>query len=308
MSFSKETKSELCTAPVFTDEQKTALVYGMLLFAKNFSANDISFSTESKSVATAFSQMLSSLTGAIVDTNVKLTRRGGEKNIYSLSVPDTGDCDRIFSLFGHSKNQPNLRINRANIDDDECIKYFLRGAFLVCGSVASPEKEYHLEFVVPHKRLSDDLQKIISEINELDISPKNVRRKGNYIVYIKGSENITDIITYMGGQMSSIEIIQSHIYKSVRNAVNRKTNSETANLKKTALAAAKQINAINIIKNKRGLEHLPDDLREIALIRLEFPEYNLREIGAALKEPISRSGVNHRIQRIIQIAEEISHK
>jgi len=152
------------------------------------------------------------------------------------------------------------------------------------------------------------LQKIISEISELDISPKNVKRKGNYIVYIKGSENITDIITYMGGQMSSIEIIQNHIYKSVRNAVNRKTNFEAANLKKTALAAAQQIEAINIIKNKRGLEHLPDDLREIALIRLEFPEYNLREIGAALKEPISRSGVNHRIQRIINIAEEISDK
>ena len=270
--------------------------------------NDISFSTESRAAAGAFSQMLSSLTETIVDMNVRLTRRGGATNIYTLSVPDSNDCRKICQFFGHSSNQPNLRINRANIDDDECVKYFLRGAFLVCGSVTSPEKEYHLEFVVPHKKLSEDLQKIISEINELAISPKIVRRKGNYIVYIKGSENVTNTITYMGGQMSAIEIIQNNIYKSVRNAVNRKTNSETANLKKTALASAKQIQAINIIKNKRGLEHLPDDLREIALIRLEFPEYNLREIGAALKEPLTRSGVNHRIQRILEIAEELSDK
>jgi len=308
MSFSKETKSELCTAPVFTTEYKIAEVYGMVLFARTFSPNEISFSTESHAAAGAFSQMLSSLTETIIDMNVRLTRRGGEKNIYTLCVPDTNDCRKIYRFFGHSANQPNLRINRANIDDDECVRYFLRGAFLVCGSVTSPEKEYHLEFVVPHKKLSDDLQKIISEITELNISPKIVRRKGNYIVYIKGSENVTNTITYMGGQMSAIEIIQNNIYKSVRNAVNRKTNSETANLKKTALASAKQTQAINLIKAKLGLEQLPDDLREIALIRLEFPEYNLREIGAALKEPLTRSGVNHRIQRILEIAEELSHQ
>ena len=308
MSFSKETKSELCTAPVFTTEYKIAEVYGMVLFARTFSPNEISFSTESHAAASAFSQMLSSLTETIIDMNVRLTRRGGEKNIYTLCVPDTNDCRKIYRFFGHSANQPNLRINRANIDDDECVRYFLRGAFLVCGSVTSPEKEYHLEFVVPHKKLSDDLQKIISEITELNISPKIVRRKGNYIVYIKGSENVTNTITYMGGQMSAIEIIQNNIYKSVRNAVNRKTNSETANLKKTALASAKQTQAINLIKAKLGLEQLPDDLREIALIRLEFPEYNLREIGAALKEPLTRSGVNHRIQRILEIAEELSHQ
>lgn len=308
MSFSKETKSELCDAPVFTSEQMSAQVYGMVLFARNFSAKEISFSTESKSAAAVFSQMLSSLTGTIVDTNVKLTRRGGEKNLYTLSVPDSGDCNKIFSFFGHSAGQPNLRINRANIDDDECIRYFLRGAFLVCGNVASPEKEYHLEFVVPHKRLSDDLRKIISEITELGISPKTVRRKGNYIVYIKGSENVTNTITYMGGQMSAIEVIQNNIFKSVRNSVNRKINSETANLKKTAIASAKQIQAINIIKNKLGLENLPDDLKEIAIIRLEYPEYNLREIGNALAVPLTRSGVNHRIQRIIQTAEELSDK
>ncbi len=308
MSFSKETKSELCNANIFKKEQKIAQVYGMVLFSKMFSNNNISFSTESRPVAVLYAQELSSLTNTIVDLNVKLTRRCGETAFYILSVPDTNDCSKIFDFFGHSKNQINLRINRANIDDDECIKYFLRGVFLVCGNVTSPTKEYHLEFVVPHKKLAYDLETIISEIREIDIHPKTVQRKGSYVVYIKGCENVTDMITYIGGQMSAIEVIQNNIYKSVRNNVNRKTNSETANLKRTALASAKQLEAINIIESQKGLGYLPEELREIAQIRLEYPEYNLREIGAALQVPISRSGVNHRIQRILKIADELSEQ
>ena len=306
MSFSKETKSELCKANIFKKEEKIAQVYGMVLFSRIFSNNNISFSTESRPVAILYSNELSVLTNTIVDLNIKLTRRDGETNIYTLSVPDTSDCEKIFDFFGHSKDQINLRINRANIDDDECIKYFLRGAFLVCGNVTSPTKDYHLEFVVPYKKLAADLETIISEIREIDIHPKTIQRKGNYIVYIKGCENITDLLAYIGGQMSAIEIIQNNIYKSVRNDVNRKTNSETANLKRTALASAMQTKAINIIKLKKGLEYLPETLKEVAQIRLEYPEYNLREIGAALQ--ISRSGVNHRMQRILQIADELSDK
>ena len=107
--------------------------------------------------------------------------------------------------------------------------------------------------------------------------------------------------------MAAIEIIQNNIYKSVRNDINRKINSETANLKRTALASALQIKAINIIKQKKGLGYLPETLREVAQIRLEYPEYNIREIGTALQVPISRSGVNHRMQRILQIADELSN-
>ena len=307
MSFSKETKSELCNANIFKKEEKIAQVYGMVLFSRIFSENNISLSTESHSVAVLYANELSALTNTIVDLNVKLTRRGGEKNIYTLSVPDTNDCKKIFDFFGHSKDQINLRINRANIDDDECIRYFLRGAFLACGNVTSPTKDYHLEFVVPYKKLASDLETIISEIREIDIHPKTIQRKGNYIVYIKECENIIDILAYIGGQMSAIEIIQNNIYKSVRNDINRKINSETANLKRTALASALQIKAIKKKKKKKGLGYLPETLREVAQIRLEYPEYNLREIGTALQVPISRSGVNHRMQRILQIADELSN-
>ncbi len=305
MSFSKETKEELCTSPVSTEEQQTALVYGMLLFSKNFSASCIALTTESRPAAMIYSEKLAAVTGTIVEMTVKLTRRRGENSVFSLSVPDKNDCARVFDRFGHRTSQPNLRINRANIDGDDAVACFLRGAFLVCGSVTDPEKDYHMEFAVPHKNLAADLERIISEISEISSEPHTVRRQGSYVVYLKGSSIIEDMLTYIGAPMAALSIMQSSMMKSVRNRVNRKTNSETANLKKTADASAKQLMAIEVIRKKRGLESLPDDLKEIAVIRLDHPEYNLRELGAALSVPISRSGANHRIQRLMAIAETI---
>ena len=308
MSFSKETKESLCAAGELSPEQKTALIYGMALFSKQFSSSAVSMTTESRPAAMTYSEGLASLTGAIVDLEVKLTRRKGESSLYYLSVPDRSDCARIFDFFGHDRAQPSLRINRANIDGEGAHACFLRGVFLVCGSVSDPDKDYHLEFSVPHKNLASDLERIIGEIEEISAEPKIVLRKGSYVVYIKGSDNIEDMLTYIGAPMSALNIMQSRMVKSVRNRVNRRINSETANLNKTADASAKQLIAIDLIREKRGLDSLPEDLREMAMLRVEHPEFNLRELGSALPVPISRSGANHRIQRLMAIAEELKGK
>ena len=139
----------------------------------------------------------------------------------------------------------------------------------------------------------------------LNAHPGIAVRKGSYVVYIKGSDSIADVLAFIGAPMASLEIVQQRIYRSLRNKVNRKINSETANSNKTAAAAAKQIRAIERIEKKRGLSSLPDELRELARLRLDNPEYNLRELGEALSTPISRSGVNHRLQRLIEISEEL---
>lgn len=308
MSFSKDTKKELCDCDTGTAEEMTALCYGMTLYSRVFSFSSLTASTESKPCAVLYSNLLSSLTGTIVELSSTLTHRSGENSIYTVSVPDKNDCEKIFDHFGHSKKRISLQINRANIDNEGCLPFFLRGVFLICGNVSSPEKDYHMEFVVPHKNLAADLVRIITEIEELDAQPKTVMRKGSYIVYIKGSDSITDILTYMGAQMSSLDIIQNKMLKDVRNKVNRRINSETANINKTATASAKQLYAIRLIMEKQGLGSLPDELRELAQLRLDNPEYNLRELGAALSKPISRSGVNHRLVRIMKIAEELSEK
>ncbi len=305
MSFSKDTKKELCGAPVQSVEEKKALAYGMLLFSRVFTPKAIALTTECHEAALYYAECLSSMTTAIVDMTVSLTRRKSGEKSYNLSIPDTGDCERIYDLFGHNAGALSLRINRSNIDEEGTIPCFLRGAFLVCGNVSDPGKDYHLEFAVPHMNLAKDLSRVISETGILPAEPKMVRRKGSYIVYIKGSDGIADMLTYMGAPMAALETMQQKIYKSVRNKVNRQINSETANSNKTALASARQLAAIQKIIRHKGLQSLPDDLRELAQLRMDNPEFNLRELGEALSQPISRSGVNHRLMRIMEIADTI---
>lgn len=305
MSFSKDTKKELCALSAGTEEKEKALIYGMLLFSKIFSASAVSFTTECHEAAQLYSQSVSEAASVIVETAVSLTRKGSGGSIYSLTIPDSADCQKLFDFFGHSSKSLSLRINRSNIDEEGTMPYFLRGAFIVCGSISDPEKDYHLEFAVPHMNLAKDLARVISETEILSAEPKIVRRKGSYVVYIKESDSIADILTYMGAQMAALEIMQKKIYKSVRNRVNRQINSETANSNKTALASAKQLAAIEKIRKLKGMDYLSDDLKELAQLRLDNPEFNLRELGEALSIPISRSGVNHRLMRIMEIAESL---
>ena len=199
----------------------------------------------------------------------------------------------------------SLQINRANIDNEGCLPFFLRGVFLICGNVSSPEKDYHLEFVVPHKNLASDLVRIITEIEELDAQPKTVMRKGSYIVYIKGSESIEDTLTFIGAPQCTLELMNMKIYKDIRNKANRIANCDAANIDKVVKAAMKQIEDIKLIDRAVGLDNLSDELREVAQLRLDNIDMSLQEIGETLSEPISRSGVNHRFKKLAKMAEEL---
>ncbi len=305
MSFSKETKAEICKMQPQNDAQCKARLYGMLLFAREFSVHTIVLNTESVSVAHCFSDLLASYAGVMVDTAVNMTHRGGEGKMYSVSVPNPSECEIIFEQYGHRSKEISLRINRANIEDDDCVPYFLSGVFLACGSVNNPQKDYHFEMVVSYRNLATDLCCLMGEISEIHTRPRITNRKGSFVVYVKGSDTIEDLLTYIGAPMSALSVMQSQMVKSVRNTVNRKINSETANSNKTAAAAARQLAAIELISKRYGLASLPDDLREIAQMRLDNPEFNLRELGNSFTPPLSRSGVNHRLQRLMEIAAEL---
>ena len=162
-----------------------------------------------------------------------------------------------------------------------------------------------MEFVVSFLNLARDFMTLLSEISALDLQPAFINRKGAYVIYIKGSERIADLLTYMGASYAAMELMQVKMVKEVRNYVNRKTNFETANIDKTVSAAAKQVAAIEKIVKGVGIESLPEELRELATLRYENPEMSLRELGEGLSEPISRSGVNHRLQRIMKLAENL---
>ena len=148
----------------------------------------------------------------------------------------------------------------------------------------------------------NDLKELLIEVG---FNVKSTERKGNHVIYMKGSEEIEDIITFMGATMSSIELMNVKILKDVRNKANRIANCDAANIDRTLKASDKQIADIEYIMEKVGLENLPPDLVNIAEVRMEFPEMSLRELGEALDKPIGRSGANHRLKRISEFADKL---
>ncbi len=298
MSFASDTKNEISKSELSADCCKKAEAYGLLLFTRLFSLQEGNAVTENGAVARLMAEKAAEAAGVFVETSVSVSRKGGGSD--TLTIPGENQRQRLLEAFGHSGRELNLRINRANLENDCCIGGFVRGAFLSCGTVTDPQKDYHLEFSVAHRRLAQDLVTLLEEIEGLRIQPSVTRRKGSYVVYIKGSEQIADLLTFMGAPSASMALMQAKMVKEVRNYVNRTTNFETANIDKTASASARQVAAIHRLEETVGLEQLPEDLREMAYLRLQNPDMSLRELGEALS--ISRSGANHRIQRLMELA------
>ncbi len=182
---------------------------------------------------------------------------------------------------------------------------FLKNAFIAHGSIENPENEYHLEFNLPSKKLYDNLVSAFEMCKTINFNPGTIKRRNSYVVYLKGNEKITDFLVLIGAKKSAMELMQIKMVKEVRNNINRTTNFETANLSKVTNSAAKQINAIKKIKNSSGgLESLPEYLQETALLRLSHPYISLIELSKLYKNKISKSGVNHRLKKLIKISDE----
>lgn len=303
MSFSHEVKKELAKLCDIAYCQEFAQCYGMMLFSRPFSSKEIKLKTESISVAERYITLSGKLFSVVVEKQSTLKASRDCINLHTISILLPDECSRIYSTFGHDDSATALRLNRGNIEDDSCLSAFLRGVFMACGSVNDPLKNYHLEFCVAYKNLCNDLCRILSEIEECNLTPKTIIRGGAYVVYLKDSEQITDLLTYMGATNCAMDIMNAKAYKEIRNAANRRTNSELANINKTAQAAARQLTAIEKIEASQGLESLPEQLYEIAVLRRDNPELSLRALGEMLSPPISRSGVNHRLMKIVELAE-----
>ena len=194
-------------------------------------------------------------------------------------------------------------INKELVNGNDTVTgAFLRGAFISCGSVYVQKAGYHLEF---DPETDEKCRELCRIINEQGMSVSVSSRRGRSFVYCKNSENISDLMTYIGAMQSAMEIMNIKIYKEVRSGINRAVNCETANIGKTAAAAAKQLMDIRFIDERIGLDKLSDDLREIAVLRLENPDVPLSGLGKLTEPCISRSGVNHRLERISKKADEL---
>ncbi len=200
------------------------------------------------------------------------------------------------------KTPEGYTIDNMLIERSCCKQAFLRGAFLAAGSVTDPEKSYHLEIVCDTKRQSDIVSNIIKSF---DVIPKTITRKKYYVVYVKDGSGIVDLLNVMGAHMSLMNMENVRILKDFRNKYNRQVNCEVANLNKTVSAAVKQINDIEYISKTKGLKFLSEGLRQLAELRVEYDQASLKELGDMMSPPLGKSGVNHRLRKISEIADEL---
>ena len=183
-----------------------------------------------------------------------------------------------------------------------CRRAFIRGAFLAGGSISDPNKSYHFEIVCRTLEQANQLRDIIKSF---EMEAIIVKKKKYQVVYLKEGAQIVDMLNIMEAHVALMNLENVRILKEMRNSVNRKVNCETANISKTVNAAVKQLEDIVFIRDNAGLDSLPDNLREIALLRLENPDAPLKELGTYLNPPVGKSGVNHRLRKISEIAEAL---
>lgn len=193
-------------------------------------------------------------------------------------------------------------VNPLVVQQTCCRRAFIRGAFLAAGSMSDPKKSYHFEIVCASLKMAHQIQELICGFS---MDAKIVQRKKSYVVYLKEGSQIVDILNIMEAHISLMELENVRILKEMRNTVNRKVNCETANINKTVSAAVKQVEDITYLRDTIGFEKLSEGLEEAALARLSHPDATLKELGELLSPPVGKSGVNHRLRKLSEMAEKV---
>jgi DNA-binding protein WhiA len=312
MSFSGNVKGEICRNSEFTKEEATAIlasimkVSGTLSFGTN-RALSFRVITENPAIARLIFKILKEHFNIHTRLMVKKSNSLKKNNIYMVVITDEMGVRELLKSTGILKAEEDfIGFDYGIREDIVCTeatkRAYIKGAFLGGGSISNPEKMYHLEFVTHDLEYAEDLSKLI---NTFGLTSKVIQRKNSFIVYLKEGEQIIDILNIIGAHNSLLELENIRIMKEMRNNVNRLVNCETANLSKTVNAAVRQVESIKLIQREIGLGRLPKNLREIAELRINYPDESLKELGEMLEPPVGKSGVNHRLRRIEKIADEL---
>lgn len=308
MSYASETKRELCRLKMKSKIEALLEITSMLrLNATVLLGSEgvrIRFLSENLDVAQRIAALLKYLYGLEIEItatqNEQLQRRPIYSAIVSGNLVDRLLADASLDLMGNY-TAPAERI-LARMETAEKSAAFLRGAFLGGGTITNPEKSYHLEFDTFR---SADAQIIGMALSNVEIESKSTRRKDRHVVYLKDSKQISDFLVSVGAMQAMLKLEDVKAMKDLRNGINRKVNAETANMDKSIDASFKQIQAIEKIQQTVGIETLPESLQAVAWARLENPDANLRELGQLMEPRIGKSGANHRLKRIIAIADDL---
>lgn len=291
VSFSSEIKKELCKVRELSVREMTAMIYGMF-YAGRISEGRAVIQTENAELAAAAAFLLGNVFPGERYETKRLVKNDG--SLFTFAIRSR----RARELFGDFSEIAPLIVSGSDVDAGA----FLRGVFVSCGSVTDPNKEYHLEMVLPVLERTEPLRRFIEEHG---MSVKRTLRGKSPVIYAKESELIEDFLTYIGAGNHALDIMRVKIEKDFRNRVNRSVNCDSANLDKTVAASEKSRRDIELIIESGCLDDLKPELRETARLRLENPESSLSELCEMFEPAISRSGLNHRLKKLSQIAEGI---
>lgn len=271
--------------------------YGVLLFCNTFSPRSVRIVTESRDFAQRLPRLFQKAFGLTFD---QMPESDQGKQIFT--VDDARKIRHIYDVFGlEAATNVALQVNLGILEEDCCRAAFLRGAFMAGGSVTDPEKRYHLELATSHLRVSREVRTLM---DEMGFAPKCIDRAGSHVLYFKQSDLIEDFLTTLGAPVCAMGIMEAKVEKDLRNGVNRRVNCETANLGKAVDAAQEQLAAIRRLEERGLFQDLPDKLRQTAQLRRENPEATLLELAQAMDPPVSKSAINHRMRKLIELSKQ----
>lgn len=293
MSFSSDIKQELNKNSNLANKELVKYELIGYLISGNIDVidnNKIKFSTESDYNINRFSKLLSNLN---INHKIEIV---GKNFIVTTKVENLNKIENI------EKMKNNLYLKDITEEKQENLKSVIRGLFLGAGSINNPERKYHLEIVLSNK---ENMEKIVKILDIFNIKAKTLENKNKYSIYIKESEEISKFLALIGASKAVLKFEDIRIQKEMRGKVNRLVNCETANLNKTINASIEQIEAIEKIQKAGKFNKLDDNLKEIAILRLENPDMSLIDLGKKLKNPIGKSGVNYRLKKILEISKNV---
>ena len=309
MSFSSEVKEELVKKTDSARHCQIAEFAAFMGMSGNVSETDngelcLEFVTENELSVEKFSDLLLRIFSIKMDADTNKMVKNGKETI--IRITRQSDVAKILQTLKWCDDRftqiEPVFVDARIVAMDCCKKAFIRGAFIAAGSISDPNKFYHYEIVCDYE---EDAQCLCDMLIFFGLDAKITVRKNDYIVYMKEGSNITDVLNLMGAYVSQMNLYNVMILKEMRNDVNRKVNCETANLNKTVAAAVKQTKDIIYIRDTVGLGSLKDSLRQVAEVRLEHEDMNLKDIGELLDPPVGKSGVNHRLRKISEYAEQL---
>lgn len=311
MSFSSDIKEELTKVVNKEDNCKLAELAGFMItnciITREGEEFILKMSTESSATIKRAYNFFKSFYGITTVTNIE-KEKNQKENLYQLKISDKNDLEKIFKdSFININVALQVVIDDKDIirQNDMTIKAFLRGVFIGAGSMVNPNTRYHLEIVANN---NDNALFINSMIQELGINGKIIKRKKDYVIYLKEADAISTFLAAIGANRGTLSFEETRVIKDMRNQINRINNFENANFDKTLDASLMQIEDINLIKKNRYFQKMPEPLKELARLRLSYKEATLEELGNMLEPKLSRAGVSHRFKKIKEIADGFRNK